>query len=40
MFTKANLEIYSIDVEDIITVSGEDLKDEDLGPDAGTPDLQ
>lgn len=27
MFTKANLEIYNIDVEDIITVSG----DEPLG---------
>lgn len=32
MFTKANLEIYNIDVEDIITVSGEG--EDDLGKDS------
>ena len=43
MFTKANLEIYNIDVEDIITTSvNEDLRDPEM-PDkdnAGIPDLQ
>lgn len=38
MFTKANLEIYNIDVEDIITTSTptqEEVKDEDLGENGG-----
>lgn len=34
MFTKANLEIYNIDVEDIITASADDIdKDEDVLPE-------
>lgn len=36
MFTKANLEIYNIDVEDIITASAEGDEPEDkLGENAG-----
>lgn len=35
MLTKAILEIYDIDVEDIITVSGEPEMDGTLGDDEG-----
>lgn len=33
MFTKANLEIYNIDVEDIITTSDTSAEDIDKGDD-------
>ena len=42
MFTKANLEIYNIDVEDIITTSvDEDLRDPEMPnkDNQGIPDL-
>ena len=41
MFTKANLEIYNIDVEDIITTSvDEELRDPNMdNENQGIPDL-